>query len=49
VTIQIPSFSTTENTIKIGLGHPGESFYQGEDPRAAPDVMAALEEAGKLK
>jgi hypothetical protein len=52
VTIMIPSFPPGElsaNSIRIGLGYPSESFYQGEDPRSNPAIFESLEQAGKLK
>jgi hypothetical protein len=49
VTIWVPLFSQQENTIKIELGYPSESYYQGEDPRSNPIIMESLEKAGKLK
>jgi len=30
------------------LGYPSASFYGGEDPRNDPEVLRALEQAGKL-
>ena len=36
-------------TIALQLGYPGPDFYQGQDPRADPAVLQALEQAGKLK
>lgn len=45
-----PIFATLEQpVIRIELGYPGESFFRGEDPRADPEVMRALEQAGKLR
>lgn len=49
VTIWIPSFNVKENTIKLELGYPSSGFFTGEDPRASPDIMQSLEQAGKLK
>jgi hypothetical protein len=48
VTIWVPAFSQQENTIKIELGYPSASFYQGQDPRSDPVILASLEKAGKL-
>jgi hypothetical protein len=48
VTICVPSFGMPENTIKIELGYP-LGVFSGEDPRASPDIMQSLEQAGKLK
>jgi hypothetical protein len=36
------------NTIKLELGYPSQSFYNGEDPRGNPEIMQALEKTGKL-
>lgn len=49
VTIWIPLFSQQENTIKLELGYPSASFFQGDDPRSNCDIMKSLEQAGKLK
>jgi hypothetical protein len=49
VTIWVPAFSQQENTIKIQLGYPSGSFFQGEDPRSNPQIFESLEKAGKLK
>jgi hypothetical protein len=49
VTIWVPPFNIKENTIKIELGYPSSGFFTGEDPRANPDVMQSLEQAGKLE
>jgi hypothetical protein len=49
VTIWVPALSEHENTIKLELGYPSPSFYQGEDPRSNPDIMESLDKAGKLK
>jgi hypothetical protein len=49
VIIEVPTFSEQENTIKIELGYPSGSFFQGEDPRSNPDILESLEKAGKLK
>ena len=34
--------------INLELGYPSSSFYGGEDPRNNPEVIRALEQAGKL-
>jgi hypothetical protein len=52
VTITIPLFPPGElsaNSIRISLGYPSESFFQGEDTRYNPQIFDSLEEAGKLK
>jgi hypothetical protein len=52
VVIMVPPFPPGElaaNTIQIQLGYPSPSFFQGEDPRSNPEIMASLETAGKLK
>jgi hypothetical protein len=48
VTVLQPLSPEDTATITIGLGFPSASFHRGEDPRDAPDVLAALERAGKL-
>ena len=45
--IQLPSFPA--NTVRIQLGYPEGIEEGGEDPRDHAEVMAALEEAGKLR
>jgi hypothetical protein len=49
VTIWAPAFSTADNVIKLELGYPDASFYQGEDPRSNTRIKEALQKAGKLK
>ena len=49
VTIWVPSLTPKTNFIKLELGYPSESFYQGEDPRSNPVILESLEKAGKLK
>jgi hypothetical protein len=49
VTIWVPSFNVRKNTIKLELGYPSSGFFTGEDPRANPDIMQSLEQAGKLE
>lgn len=34
--------------ITLQLGYPSSSFYGGEDPRNSPEILGALERAGKL-
>jgi hypothetical protein len=51
IIINVIPFSTIEhpgNVIKLDLGYPTPSFYQGEDPRDNPVILQALEKAGKL-
>ena len=49
VTIWAPSLSLPENFIRLEPGYPSESFFQGEDPRASPEIFRVLKQAGKLK
>ena len=49
VMIGVPSSSEQENTIRLALGYPLPSFYQGEDPRSNPVILESLDKAGKLK
>ncbi|MBN1161583.1 MAG: hypothetical protein JXA17_06540 [Dehalococcoidales bacterium] len=49
VTIWVPSFNIQKNTIKLELGYPSPGFFTSEDPRASPDIMQSLEQAGKLE
>jgi hypothetical protein len=48
VTILTPFILEEPYSITIELGYPSSSFYGGEDPRNNPEVMSALDEAGKL-
>ena len=48
VTIWQPLGLEEPHTIRLRLGYPSPSFYGGEDPRDNPEVMGALERAGKL-
>lgn len=48
VTIMVPLNTQDSKIIKIELGYPSPSFYQGEDPRNNEEVIRALEKAGKL-
>lgn len=36
-------------TVRIELGYPAEGLFEGEDPRADPRILQALERAGKSK
>jgi hypothetical protein len=47
VVIQVPLVE--EGRIPITLGYPGESFFQGQDPRGDDRIMRALERAEKLR
>ncbi len=42
-------FDTTTTTIQITLGYPVSDVYTGNDPRADPRIMRALEQGKKLK
>ncbi len=35
--------------LRLELGYPGRDWFNGEDPRADPRVLDALERAGKLR
>jgi hypothetical protein len=48
VTIWKPLGSQDPKIIKLELGYPSSSFYEGEDPRNNAEVMKSLEQAGKL-
>ena len=48
VTIWQPRAADEPKVIALELGYPSPSFYQGEDPRNSPAVMAALEKSSKL-
>jgi len=47
-TIWKPLGPVESHVITLELGYPSSSFYGGEDPRDNPEVMASLEQAGKL-
>jgi hypothetical protein len=47
VTIMKP-LGSQDPHIKLELGYPGSSFYQGRDPRISSKVMQSLKKAGKL-
>ena len=48
VTIWKPLSLEEPRIITLELGYPSSSFYGGEDPRNSPEVIRALEQAGKL-
>jgi hypothetical protein len=48
VTIWQPPGTQEESIITLGLGYPSSSFYEGEDPRNNPEVLASLERDDKL-
>jgi hypothetical protein len=51
IVITIPPFNVSEhpeNLIKISLGYPASSFFQGVDPRSNPVIVNSLEQAGKM-
>jgi len=48
VTIWKPLSSQGPKVIKLELGYPSSSFYEGENPRNKAEVMESLEQAGKL-
>jgi hypothetical protein len=48
VTIWKPLGAQSSNAIRLVLGYPSSSFYEGDDPRNHPDILASLERAGKL-
>lgn len=48
VTIWKPLSPQHQQVIKIELGYPSSSFYEGEDPRNNVEVMRSLEQTGKL-
>ena len=39
---------TTKTTIQIALGYPGQDVFTGNDPRADPRILNALEQDKKL-
>lgn len=39
----------TQTTIQIHLGYPAPEVFTGNDPRADPRIIKALEQSGKLK
>lgn len=49
VTIWLPLVSSGKHIVQLQPGYPSQSFYNGEDPRSNPEILEALEKAGKLK
>ena len=49
VTIWKPLGTQDSTVVRLELGYPSASVYRGDDPRNAPEVLSALERAGKLK
>jgi hypothetical protein len=49
VTIVKPPGPQEDHTVRLELGYPSPTFFQDEDPRANPEVMQSLRQAGKLK
>ena len=45
----IQPYRAKDTTIQIALGYPGPEFFTGNDPRADPRIMKALEEDEKNK
>jgi SanA protein len=41
--------ASDRRVITLDLGYPGSTYFSGEDPRADPTVLQALEQAGKLR
>jgi hypothetical protein len=48
VTIWKPLGAQPSNAIRVVLGYPWPSLYEGDDPRNHPDILASLERSGKL-
>ena len=44
--IIIPASDQSDTTVKIELGYPSASFFEGQDPRSDPRIFDAL--AGRL-
>jgi hypothetical protein len=36
------------HTVQLQLGYPGPDFFSGKDPRADPEIIESLRQAGKL-
>ncbi|MBN1153142.1 MAG: hypothetical protein JXA58_08020 [Dehalococcoidia bacterium] len=49
VTIWQPLGTRDPTMVQLQLGYPAAEAYEGQDPRNAPDVLCALQEAGKLQ
>jgi len=49
VTILTPLTSQPASVVRLELGYPSPGFYSGDDPRSTPEVLLALEQAGKLR
>jgi len=37
-----------QGKVRIALGYPTRDAFQGQDPRADPRILQALQQAGKL-
>jgi hypothetical protein len=37
------------HTVQLQLGYPGPDFFSGKDPRADPEIIESLQQAGKLR
>ena len=48
VTIWKPLNTQESKVIRLELGYPSSSFYEGEDPRNTPEIIKSLKQAGKL-
>jgi hypothetical protein len=44
-----PHAGSERCVMKLELGYPGPTYFSGEDPRADPTVLEALERAGTLR
>ena len=44
-----PDGSPFGDDFRIELGYPGPDFFNGEDPRGDPRILAALDAGGKLR
>jgi hypothetical protein len=40
--------AAARHTVQLQLGYPGPDFFSGKDPRANPEIIESLRQAGKL-
>lgn len=48
VVIMQPASTEGARAIRLDLGYPTPAFFRGDDPRANPEVLRSLGQAGKL-
>jgi hypothetical protein len=43
------AYDSTKTDVRLELGYPSPDYFHGADPRSNPEIITALEKAGKLK